>query len=227
MKERIAVFYPRRRRSPLRVLVPPGGPPHDTALPSPMKTGLVSLGLLLVLAGCGTPPTEPVASPSGGPSASPSESVSPSPSTGATSASPSKVPAPDPVSFSETVSYADGLKVEVVKTKHTKLSEEGGLDGNLAIGSPLLILSIRVTNGTGARLSLEDSDALLTYTGKKNEATNVDDVGTDTLYGHLAAGAVKTGKYGFAEPKNAPATAELEVTVDAHHPVARFRGALH
>ena len=190
-----------------------------------MRTALVSLGLLLLLAGCGAAPTEPAASPSGSPTAS--GGVSPSPSVSATSASPSKVPAPDPVSFSETVSYADGLKVEVVKTKHTKLSEEGGLDGNLAIGSPLLILSIRVTNGTGARLSLEDSDALLTFTGKKNEATNVDDVGTDTLYGHLAAGAVKTGKYGFAEPKKAPATAELEVTVDSHHPVARFRGALH
>jgi hypothetical protein len=195
-----------------------------------MKTAPVSVSLLVLLAGCGAGPAEPAASPSASSSASQSVGVSPTPSPSATSASPSatptKVPAPDPVSFTETATYADGVKVEVVKTKHTKLSEEGGMDGNLAIGSPLLIVSIRVTNGSDTRINLENSDALLTFAGKKREATNVDDVGTDNLYGHLAAGKVKTGKYGFAEPEKAPDNAKLEFSIDSYHPAAHFKGAL-
>ena len=130
------------------------------------------------------------------------------------------------MSLDQAYTYSDGLKVEVVKVKLTRLSEEGGMDSEFAVGVPIQILSVRITNGTGARINLDNSDAVLTYGPKRREASAIDDVGTKTLYGKLAASSDKTGRYGFVAPKDKIDTVVLTVTVDAAHPHARFKGSL-
>jgi hypothetical protein len=195
-----------------------------------MKTALVSLSLLVLLGGCSATPAPPGTSPT--PTGASTPTASSSPSTESASPASTATPTPskdapkDPVSLNEAYTYSDGLKVEVVKVKLTKLSEEGGMDSEYAPGVPIQIVSVVVTNGSGATVDLDNSDLSMTYGPKKRDASGIDDVGTKTLYGKLKAGATKTGRYGFVAPEKDLDEVTLRFAIDSGHPAARFKGSL-
>ena len=72
------------------------------------------------------------------------------------------------------------------------------MDSEYAVGVPIQIVSVVVTNGSGGQLSLDNSDLTMTYGSKKREASQIDDVGTKSLYGKLKAGTSKKGRYGLS-----------------------------
>jgi len=194
-----------------------------------MKTALVSLSLLALLGGCSAAPAPPATSPTPS-SAATSSTPTPSPSTASASTSPTPTPSKDapkdPVALDQPYTYSDGLKIEVVDVKLTKLSEEGGMDTELAIGVPIQIVSVRLTNDSSVPIDLDSSDFTMTYGPKKKDAMQVDDVGTKSLYGKLKPGAEKTGRYGFAAPEKDIDAVTLRYAIDSNHPAARFKGSL-
>jgi hypothetical protein len=193
------------------------------------------------VAGCSS--GTPTAASSSGASASPSATPSATRSTPApSSVGPTPTPGPSVVgkvkrsggpstptvsaaasSFAKAVAYPDGLTVDVSAISSGVESGQGL--GQFA-GREFTVFSVRLTNGTKAKLDLQSVVLTATY-GKKNlvaERVYADDVDAKDFGGVLAAGRTADARYAFAVPKGALGDVRLVIDFDAAHTSAQFDG---
>ncbi len=193
------------------------------------RVGLVrgagaAAAVLLLLAGCGRPPTEPT--PPGG-----SASASPAGSTSTQSGSPTGPATPDEdasFGFDDVASYQSGVEVEIAGTQARRATP--GVTGAESARGEIVVVSVLLRNLSS--VDLDASRVLVTtaYGRDDREATLVTDpTGTLTggFLGSLTPGAEDTADLGFAVPF--AALGEVRITVDlgddVHAPVT-FAGAV-
>jgi hypothetical protein len=183
------------------------------------KTLGATVALLLLLAGCTAPssvaPGTGPASTAHSPQRQPKQSSEPSdpPVTG---------------SFHQQVVYPDGVAVEVVRIKHTRLSDVGWTDTGLRAGAPIQLLTVRVTNNSTALLDVDGATGLLTYGQDGVEAGPVFDAKnhTEDMSGKLVPRRSKTGIYGYIVPTGELGSVQFEFTPAFNHEPAIFTGSI-
>jgi hypothetical protein len=181
----------------------------------------VALGLTLLLVGCTAPSS--VAPGTGPASTAHSPQRRPKPPT------PSE-PSDRPVtgSFHQQIVYPDGVAVEVVRIKHTRLSDIGWTDTGLRAGAPIQLLTVRVTNNSTALLDVDGATGLLTYGQDGVEAGPVFDAKnhTEDMSGKLVPRRSKTGIYGYIVPTGELGSVQFEFTPAFNHEPAIFTGSI-
>lgn len=182
----------------------------------------VGLGLTLLLVGCTAPSS--VAPGTGPAPTAHSPQHKPKPT------APYDPPTDRPVtgSFHQQVVYPDGVAVEVVRIKHTRLSDVGWTDIGLRAGAPIQLLTVRVTNNSTTLLDVDGATGLLTYGQDGVEAGPVFDAKnhTEDMTGKLVPRRSKTGIYGYLVPTGELGSVQFEFTPAFNHEPAIFTGSI-
>jgi hypothetical protein len=101
------------------------------------------------------------------------------------------------IGTAEYAEYADGLRVQVTSVRRTTFSDMSSAPG------PGVIATIRITNGSPARVDLELVTVALRYGPDGVEVEDVFDLNkVHDFSGGLARGRTATATYGFALPRN-------------------------
>jgi len=127
--------------------------------------------------------------------------------------------------FYKKLIYPDGVSVEVIRVRHTKLSRSGRAQG-VDVGDPIQILYVRITNGSDKKLSLDAPSSRVTYGPDGEKAASVQDRDIDPLAGSLKSGRAKIGTYGFAVPRSYHRLVWLQFGFDSEHDLAVINGPL-
>src|SRR3954451_7924855 len=130
---------------------------------------------------------------------------------------------PEELSFQDTRTYADGIRVAVQGIRHTRLPVVTMADRSEP-GSPMLVLLLLVENGSEQPLGLDEVAALLTY-GPDGESSDTPfGNGVVGMSGELAPGKSQTGSVAFIVPEEYWDRVTLEVYLDRDHESAIFTG---
>lgn len=133
--------------------------------------------------------------------------------------------------------YPDGVTVTVATIKRTTATEDTSATKpvtgratqarrvTVKRGSPVQVLSVRVTNGTDQPLQVSPR-ALMTYGPKNRTAAQIRGRSSRRLSGTLAAGRSRTAKLTFAVPVKHLHRAQLRLTPTADRAPAVFSGSL-
>jgi hypothetical protein len=127
-----------------------------------------------------------------------------------------------PADFAQAAEWSDGATVRVVGAAQ-EVSQGSG-PGELA-GQPQTVVTVELTNGTGAPLDLNTVVVQASY-ASGTQASPLYDDGTLDFGGVLAPGAVATGVYAFAIPAGELGAVTLSVDVDGYRFPAVFSGAV-
>jgi len=128
-----------------------------------------------------------------------------------------------PVPFDGTVSYSDGLRLEVTAVTQGRVSGSG--PGVLA-GEPRSTLDLEVLNGSPRPVSLDGVVVTAVYGPGRSVARPVYDSKTRDFTGRLGAGGSQAARYVFSVPTGELDKVTVYVDVDGRHTVGRFRGSL-
>lgn len=186
-----------------------------------MKRSAAALALLVMLAGCSIGGT---ASPGNGPAdGGQSGAASTKPPAGEPSGDPTDAPDSGTSKIGDKYTYDDGLVVEIIKTKRSKVSQyaAGGHPGD-----PMAIFTVRITNGTKSALKGDLVTVQTTYGKDGNEAEAVYDQNLNDISGTIPKGRAKTGTYGFAVPTKSMSNVVVEIGPDFDHESAVFSGSV-
>jgi len=129
--------------------------------------------------------------------------------------------------FDKVLTYTDGSTVEVTKLAARKLSSRGVANGAKS-GTPIVVLTMKVTNGSSKEIEVTGSSASMTYGSKRKQATEAFELDFESMQGKIAPGKSKTGSYGFVVPVKERDDAQMEFTWDFYsdHKPALFTGPL-
>ncbi len=129
--------------------------------------------------------------------------------------------------FDKVLTYTDGSTVEVTKLAARKLSAKGVANGAKA-GTPIVVLTMKVTNGSSKDIEVTGSSANLTYGAKRKVADEAFELNFESMQGAIAPGKSKSGSYGFVIPEDERGDAQMEFTWDFYsdHKPALFTGEL-
>ena len=125
-------------------------------------------------------------------------SAAPAPETTAATTSPAGGAEVIKIGTTEFAEYADGLRVRVTSVRRTTFSDLSSTPG------PGVITTIKITNGSKARVDLALVDVVLRYGADGIEADSVFDDNVHEFSGGLAPGRTATATYGFSVPRNQP-----------------------
>lgn len=135
--------------------------------------------------------------------------------------------APVVASFSQAITYDDGLKVQVTQRKQGKIGEYAA--GGKA-GGPMTVFTIKVTNGSTQTFDAALVSPQVTYGAEGDEADSVYDSGQgigDGISGKILPGKAKSAKYAFAIPTKELGDVTMEVPLgDFEHDSAVFSGSV-
>lgn len=162
-------------------------------------------------------------------------SSSPAPGSATTApTSPAVSPSPDPgsdvagvpaslaaVGLDDAVDAGGGLTAEL--TSIAAIQGAGAGPGNIA--GPALAVTVRITNGTGAPLLLDQVEVALSYTAEEVAASPVDDDAVSPLRGTLSDAASAQGTYVFSVPADQREVVSVTVGLVAGSPLLVFTGA--
>jgi len=107
------------------------------------------------------------------------------------------------IGTAEFAEYPDGLRMQVTSVRRTRFSDLSSTPG------PGVIATIRITNGSQARVDLALVDVTLRYGTDGVEADFVIDDNMHEFSGGLARGRTATATYGFSVPRN-----QRDITVE-------------
>ena len=129
--------------------------------------------------------------------------------------------------FDKILTYSDGSTVEVTKLAARKLSSRGVANG-AKTGTPIVVITMKVTNGSSKEVEVTGSSASMTYGSKRKLATEAFELDFESMQGTIAPGKSKSGSYGFVVPVKERGDAQLEFTWDFYsdHKPALFTGEL-
>ncbi len=117
----------------------------------------------------------------------------------------------------EYASYDDGLQVAVTSARRASFSDPS------RSSSPGVIVTIKISNGSGETLSLEVTNVVLRYGAEGVQADWVFDDSLHIFSGNLGAGQTATATYGFAVPRR-ERDVTVEVTPSSDHHSSTFTG---
>jgi phosphatidylserine/phosphatidylglycerophosphate/cardiolipin synthase-like enzyme len=129
------------------------------------------------------------------------------------------------VTFPQTFTYTDGVRVQVTKIKRSERTKKDIAVG-VKRGAPVQTLTVRVTNGSAAPLSLTQVLAAMNYGGKHKVAPVVRRGTPKPMVAILLPGRALTGTFSFAVPQKSIHNATLRLTIDPNHSPAVFTGSL-
>ncbi len=205
---------------------------------------IVPAAVVVLLSSCGAVPGAPgdVAEPTPGaqssrPAATPAPSVPAStdrvdPARRSTTTEPADSPAPTTPGASEVgaASFRDGyahlgVEVRVSRIKRTTLGGEASAAG-ADRGDPIQILTVRVTNRTGADLVIATPMSTMTYGAHRHAAAVVHAEDLKGLHGTIRPGRTQTARLGFAVPRAQLNEVTLTVGLGTRNPPAVFTGSI-
>lgn len=209
-----------------------------------MRRVLAVLAALAVLfAGCAAPTDGGTVEPGTGPAASSESTEEPieeEPTLDEGTMEPSETPTEelgdetpeDPAedagvaSFKEKYRYPDGLIVEVIRAQQHSMTDSDYASGDEPAGTPYKVLSVRIMNGTKARLDATEASATLTYGPDGEESSSVAGSKVPGMTGSILPGRAKTSGWGFIIPKKYLGDVQFEFTPDWNHEPAIFAGSV-
>lgn len=178
--------------------------------------------LLLALSGCSGDSEAPV----GQPSTSSPPSLSTTPPPGGASEPPA-TQAPTPLTASEglhkEISYADLIKVKIVKVEGTTVQDVG--PGSIQ-GQEITIFTLSFSNGSQQPLDLGNVRVSAVYGSKSTEAAPSYYGDLNDFFGTVEPGKSLTAGYGFVLPPSGYGAVTLRVQFDEKHSTAVFAGTL-
>ena len=129
--------------------------------------------------------------------------------------------------FDKTLTYDDGSTVEVTEVAAEKLSARG-VANDAKTGTPIVVVTLKVTNGSNTEVEVTGSSASMTYGPKRKLATEAFELGFESMQGTIAPGKSKSGSYGFVVPVKERGDVQMEFTWDFYsvHKPALFTGEL-
>lgn len=129
--------------------------------------------------------------------------------------------------FDKVLTYSDGSEVTVIRVDARNLSAKGVANGAKA-GTPIVVVTMKVTNGSEKDVEVTGSSASMTYGAKGKQATEAFELDFESMQGKIAPGKSKTGSYGFVVPEKDRDDAQLQFTWDfySEHKPALFTGDL-
>ncbi len=208
---------------------------------------VLGLGLGLTMSACGGGGDKAAAhattspSPTGAASLDPSATAGPS-SDGSPSASPSLPPDPvvktyqrvlrggkrprptvsaAPARFNGTIRFGDGVMLVVTGVDQAKVTDQG--PGEFP-GEPKTRISLRMTNGSDAKLRLDQVVVTAIYGTSRRQARPVYDDRSRDFSGVLKPGSSRTAAYSFSIPKAQLGRVTMLVDFDGRYTVATFQG---
>ena len=125
-------------------------------------------------------------------------------------------------SFTQTVTYADGLRVRVAGIKQGTSTGQGP---GVFVGAPQSSVSLEIVNGTTSAVKLDEVVVSMVYGKPMRLAAPVYDQGSRDLSGTVAAGAKVTADYQFSVPVKDLGNVVMTVDIDGSHSVATFSGS--
>lgn len=125
-----------------------------------------------------------------------------------------------PVGLTDPADAGDGVTVAVTGIE-SFTSDASGI-GNIA--GPALRVTVRVTNGTGADLSVDAVSVNLSYGADATPGSPLDDSSQRTFSGTVAPGGSADGVYVFSVPEGERDVVSVEVGHTPGTPVLAFRG---
>ncbi len=133
------------------------------------------------------------------------------------------------VSFEKAYTYRDGLKVEVTRIKHGRITaDDVKRRARQKKGTPWVQLTVRVQNGSKKPLSDPIGSFTLIYGSDGDEADPIAVPGLDDtdLTGSISRGATKTCSSTFSVPLQDQDHVFLEFTPDINHGSILFSGSI-
>ena len=129
--------------------------------------------------------------------------------------------------FDKTLTYTDGSTVEVTEVAAEKLSARG-VANDAKPGTPIVVVTLKVTNGSSQEIEVTGSSASMTYGSKRKQATEAFELDFESMQGTIAPGKSKSGSYGFVVPVKERGDVQMEFTWDFYsdHKPALFTGEL-
>ncbi|WP_406832169.1 hypothetical protein ABEG17_04910 [Pedococcus sp. KACC 23699] len=124
--------------------------------------------------------------------------------------------------FSQGVTYADGLTMHVVGVKQSTSTGQGP---GVFVGAPQTAVSLEIVNGTHAELKLDQVVVSMVYGKPTRLAAPVYDQSSRDLSGSLKPGARTTATYQFSVPVKELGNVVMTVDIDGVHSVATFSGS--
>ena len=115
-----------------------------------------------------------------------------------------------PATFKDSFVYTDGVKVDVIKITTARLTSSAYTDNDSKAGTPYVVLTMRVTNGTKKRVTVGDYEQIMTYGKTGDEAAEVQDDGIQSIDGTVLPGKSRTGTYGWVVAKKDRKDVQLE-----------------
>ena len=136
-------------------------------------------------------------------------------------------PALPTTTFNKTLTYTDGSTVEVTKVAARKLSARG-VANDAKTGTAIVVVTLKVTNGSSQDIEVTGSSANMTYGSKRKQATEAFELDFESMQGKIAPGKSKSGSYGFVVPVKERGDVQMEFTWDFYsdHKPALFTGKL-
>jgi hypothetical protein len=156
---------------------------------------------------------------------------------GTTAPAPSPVtpadPNGEPVSADEPPPALPAARLDapvVVEQVTAELSSIEEIDaegrGRGSVSGPALRVTVRLTNGSGAPLSLDGVSVNLAFGADSAPASPVDDPSVDPFAGGLEPGGAASGVYVFRVPEGQRGSVTVQVGVGPATPLAIFAGAV-
>jgi hypothetical protein len=136
-------------------------------------------------------------------------------------------PALPTTTFDKTLTYSDGSTVKVTKLVERKLSARG-VANDAKTGTPIVVITLKVTNGSSKEVEVTGSSASMTYGSNRKQATEAFELDFESMQGKIAPGKSKSGSYGFVVPRKERGNVQMEFTWDFYsiHKPALFTGEL-
>lgn len=126
--------------------------------------------------------------------------------------------------FGGTHLYPDGLRVTVTQILRNRLGKAVKAQ-KLKKGAPIQILTVKVTNRSGATVKTSGS-AIMTYGQRHQVAPAVAGKAVHPMSGTVAPGKSQQGTFAFAVPRKSINNAALSFSFDLNHQPALFQGSL-
>ena len=126
-----------------------------------------------------------------------------------------------PKSFTQPITYADGLRLTITKMTQGNVTGQG--PGVIA-GRAVTDFYVTLTNGTKKALSFDAVVVTVTYGSPARVAHLVYDANSADFAGTVQPGKSRNAVYGFSVPAADRANVTMTVDLDGVHQVATFRG---
>ena len=124
-------------------------------------------------------------------------------------------------SFTQNVSYSDGIKVAITGVKQETAT---GTGAGMRPGEAVTKFAIRLSNGSQSPVRLDQVVVTVTFDNGSMQAEPLYANGSEDFSGQVSPGGSATATYAFTIPQSALGSVVMTVDFDGTHSAATFQG---